>query len=146
MIEQLSTYPGLKKTDAYFERAYSTGSGAFPTARVRFMPRHLESAIARDVKGSAAPMAVSLAVSISLVDTEGQVIDVGGHLLVNDASSHSWQASGGDALDAEAWLLWIVENDLPQVISWAAMISSAASIGLLMSPVKSHSTIPQLLI
>jgi|GEM_PF-6409369 len=134
MTKQLTTYPGLTTGDAFFERAYATGSDAFPTARVRFTPRHLESSIARDVKGSAAPIVVSLGVSISLVDTEGQVIVVGGHSLVNDAASHSWQASGGDALDAEAWLLWIVENDLPKVLSWATMISSAASIGLLATP------------
>ena len=78
-----------------------------------------------------APISIAVIVSIALVDDTGQVILAGGHGLVADPATHCWQAAGGDALDAEAWLLAIVEGDLPGVLDWAAMIASAATSGLL---------------
>ena len=133
-IAQLASYPGLSIGTGFFERAYSTGSDTWPTARVRFTPGQIDPGIltsANPPSVAVAPIAVQLAVSISLIDANGQVILVGGRALVADVAVHSWQASGGDALDPEAWLLAIVAADLPPVISWATMMTAAASFGLL---------------
>ena len=131
-ITEIPNMPGLSNGDGYFERGYDTGDATFPRARVRFTPRQTDPGVAGAMNISAAPIVVCVAMSVSLVDTAGQVIHVvPDRGLVFDARSHTWQGDTSTAFDPAAWILDNVATDVASALNWAKGITAAAALGLI---------------
>jgi hypothetical protein len=133
-MTEISNMPGLSTGDGYFERGYATGDTAFPKARVRFTPRQTTPAVAETMNIAAAPIAVSVAMSVALVDDAGAVLHVvPGRGLVFDARSHTWQGNNAAAFDPAAWMLENVIADATDAIIWAKGLTAAAALGLIVA-------------
>lgn len=117
-MKQLDDYPGLQARDGWFERAYAVGN---QVARVRFVPQLVDPGLAAQVNIPTIPSVLSVHISASLVDRDGQVKTVAGRGLFQDAESHSWQVADGAALDVEAWLTEKAAEVVAKLINAAAI-------------------------
>lgn len=126
MIEPIGL-PGLRAN----ERGYATGDADWPLARARLTPVQDDPAIAAAVNGPVAPRQIVMQISVSLVDADGQVLAIGGRLLVQEATRHSWAFGGPQALDAEAWLAGCIAGEIGRLLGAAADLAAANDLGLL---------------
>ena len=129
MIEQ-TEIPGLGAN----ERGYTTGNEDWPLARVRLTPVQADPAISASVNGPVATSQIVMQVSVSLVDDEGQVLTVGGRLLVRDASRHSWMPGGATPFNPTEWLDGIIAGEIERIVAVASDLSAADGAGLLAPP------------
>ena len=130
-ITRLETHPGLTSGPGWSELAYATGSADWPVARLRVVP-FVADEIPRFLQPNAptVPGRVAVRLSASLVDADGQVIRIGGRLLVGSESPHTNQFEAG-VFDAAAWLDGCATAVIEQLLRQAAGMAAAHAAGLL---------------
>lgn len=104
-ITRLETHPGLSAGTTFTEVAYATGNATWPTARVRITPI-LEDPEPRvhEPNAPAVPRRVAVRFSASLVDAEGQVIRIGGQLLLGFETTPTYQFETNMAFEPIAFV------------------------------------------
>lgn len=104
-IARLSSHPGLSNGDGFTELAFSTGHEGWPTARLRVTPELPDDEQrVHQPNASTVPLRVVVRLSASLVDGEGQVLNVAQRLLVGPESLHAYQFDADAAFDPSEWL------------------------------------------
>lgn len=132
-MQRIDDYPGLRTEPGLFERAYELDGGQ--VVRVRFVPQQVDPALAGELSGPVAPVSTGVRISVSFVDDEGQVEQVGpGRYLVAEGEAHSWQSDSGVPFEAETWLEAQSATAIGRAVAWAATQRAAAAAGLLAPP------------
>lgn len=131
-MTRLQSHPGLTSGPGFTEFAYATGSTAWPVARVRVRPV-LSAAAPREYPPNAPtlPQRVEVLMSASLVDAAGQVLAIGGLLLVGPETRHTRQFDADAPFDPAAWLDGAAAQVIAPLIRLAEGMAAAAAAGLL---------------
>lgn len=133
-IQRLATHPGLLAGPGFTEVAYHTGHAdpALSTARVRITPLLAEGGPRLHQPNTPAlPPKVDVRLSASLVDAEGQVIRIGGRLLLGEETTRSYQFETDAPFDPVAWLDSEVATLIPPLLRQARDMMIAYTAGLL---------------
>jgi hypothetical protein len=133
-IARLQSHPGLTSGSGFTEVAYDTGheEAALSTARVRITPE-----IAADAprlyqpNAPVLPSQVVVVMSASLIDAAGQVLTIGGRLLLGAESRHSRQFDAAAPFDPVAWLDGCAATMIEQLLRLAEGLAAADAAGLL---------------
>jgi hypothetical protein len=83
------------------------------------------------VNGPVVTAQIVMEVSASLVGADGQVLRIGGRLLVQEASRHSWAFGGPVPLDVDAWRAGVVAGEVTRLIGAARDLAAADAAGML---------------
>lgn len=130
-ITRLETYPGLSSGANFAEHAYSTDVEAWPVARLRLTPELADDGVrVHQPNAPTLPQRVAVRISASLVDEAGQVMRIGGRLLVGPESVHGYQFDAGE-FDPVAWLDGRAAVVIAPLLRQAAGMAAADAAGLL---------------
>lgn len=131
-IARLETHPGLTSGAGFTEVAYSTGNDDWPVARVRVTPEAADDLPRlHQPNAPTLPPRVTVRLSASLVDEAGQVMTIGGRLLVGPESIHSYQFDADAAFDPAEWLDGRVAVLVTPLLRQAVGMAAANAAGLL---------------
>lgn len=131
-IARLENYPGLSTGPGFIELAYSTGNEDWPVARVRVTPETSDGGPRlHQPNAPVLPGRVVVVMSASLVDPNGQVLTIGGRLLVGAESRHARQFDAQAAFSAAAWVDSCAATMIAPLIRVAEGMAEADAAGLL---------------
>lgn len=130
MIERTNV-AGLRLEDGWYEIGYATGDAVWPVARVRVEPLATDDDRRWPPNAAVAPARVTVRLSASLIDGKGQVLKVGGRLLLGPESIHSWSFDAGVPFDARAWLDGCAAAVVAPLLAWAGGMVQAGEHRLL---------------
>jgi hypothetical protein len=131
-MERIDNHPGLASGEGWHEIAFATGDADFPTARVRVTPQTPEQAERLHQPNAApVPVRVEAILSASLIDAAGDVLRVGGKLLLGPESVHSYQFDADAPFDPAAWIDGCAALVVGELLKQARGISAAAAAGLI---------------
>lgn len=123
--------PGLGSGADWFEVGYSTGDATWPRARVRVVSLPVAMPRASQPNIPVAPPFLSIRVSGSLVDADGQVEIIGDYGLIGSESTSNRFSDSGTPLDVAVWIDQCAAGYIPGLLSWAQDIAAAAAGGVL---------------
>lgn len=131
-IARLESHPGLSSGADFTDFAYSTGNESWAVARVRVTPELADEGPRRhEPNAPTLPGRVAVRMSASLVDEAGQVVTIGGRLLVGPESVHGYQFDADAAFDPVEWLDSRAATVIAPLLRQAAGMAAANAAGLL---------------
>lgn len=132
---------GLRDEGSWYEIGYATGDSLWPLARLRVEPMEGDADRRWEPSAPVAPSRVTVRLSASLVETSGQVVRLGGRLMLGPEGVHSWQFDSAVPFSANAWLDQCAGLMIHPLIGWAAGLLEALDNRLF--PVVAESAISQ---